>query len=110
MSGIAEIKKCSICDTNLTNKQQIFCSVDCKIKGQTKSDGKKCKHCNNLFTARRAYCSPECRNIHKKENRSEPKNKLDKNGKICLCELCDKPITGQKEKFCSNLCKNRMRK
>lgn len=110
MADIEVFNQCIICDKNLTRKQQMFCSKDCKYKGQTKSDEKNCNHCNKLFTAKRLYCSSECRNTHKKENRKEPENKLDETGKQCLCGLCNKPIIGKKEKFCSALCKNRMRK
>lgn len=100
---IMDIAKCKICGNEITGRQKLYCSKECRMKSiHSKQMIRTCLHCGKEFVGSRYknYCSKECVGYKLKS--------LESNKTCGKCIVCGKEFVGSKSKrYCSRSCQNK---
>ena len=118
-----EAKKCLYCGKKFksVNKNQLYCSYDCRLKAMYKRNREKyvpkgkeheaiCVVCGKSFIAKAAgkYCSDECRKKASKERYSASYVPRERKGHEAICAVCGKSfIAHASGKYCSDECRKK---
>lgn len=118
-----ETKKCLYCGKKFksANKNQLYCSYDCRLKAMYKRNREKyvpkgkeheaiCVVCGKSFISKAAgkYCSDECRKKASKERFSASYVPRERKGHEAICAVCGKSfIAHSSGKYCSDECRKK---